>query len=167
MSTATVPRRAGGLIDSVSSTDHKRVGVHVMIVSGVFFFLGGMLALTMRSELARPGLQYVSTATYDQLFTIHGSTMIYLVMTPLAVALGAYFVPLQIGAADLIAPRLNLFAMWLLIAGGSHHVQRLSHRPRRRIGRLDRVPARRRAAPTRRGRAPICGRSASFSPRSR
>ena len=118
MSTATVPRRAGGLIDSVSSTDHKRVGVHVMMVSGVFFFLGGMLALTMRSELARPGLQYVSTETYDQLFTIHGSTMVFLVMTPLAVALGAYLVPLQIGAADLIAPRLNLFAVWLLIAGG-------------------------------------------------
>ena len=118
MSTATLPRPAGGLVDWVSATDHKRVAVRMMVLCAVFFFLGGTLALTMRSELARPGLQYVSTSTYDQLFTMHGSTMIFLVMTPLAVALGAYLVPLQIGAADLVAPRLNLFSVWLLGAGG-------------------------------------------------
>jgi len=72
----------------------------------------------MRAELAQPGLQVTSTETYNELFTTHGSSMIYLVMIPLALALGAYLVPLQIGAADLVAPRLNLFASWLLVLGG-------------------------------------------------
>ncbi len=142
MSTATLPRPAGGLVDWVSATDHKRVAVRMMVLCAVFFFLGGTLALTMRSELARPGLQYVSTSTYDQLFTMHGSTMIFLVMTPLAVALGAYLVPLQIGAADLVAPRLNLFCGVAPGRRRADHVQRLSHRPRRSPGRVDGVPAR-------------------------
>ena len=61
----------------------------------------------MRSELAEPGLQVMSRDTYNQLFTMHGSLMIYLVITPLALALGLYFVPLQIGAADIAAPRAD------------------------------------------------------------
>jgi cytochrome c oxidase subunit 1 len=71
----------------------------------------------MRTELAQPGLQFLSRDHYNELYSLHGSTMIYFVMTPAALALGAYLVPLQIGAADLIAPRLNLFALWLMVGG--------------------------------------------------
>src|SRR4051794_41638734 len=100
------------------ATDHKRTAVRIAVVAFAFFIASGVLALLMRSELAQPGLQIVSTDTYNQLFTMHGSGMIYLVVTPLALAVGLYFVPLQIGAADVVAPRLTAFAFWLYLGGG-------------------------------------------------
>ena len=104
-------------LESLLSTDHKRTAAKLAVVAFVAFLAGGVLALIMRSELAEPGLQVVSSNTYDQLFTMHGSLMIYYVMVPFALALGLYFVPLQIGAADVAAPRLTSFGFWL-IAGG-------------------------------------------------
>jgi cytochrome c oxidase subunit 1 len=117
MTTVTAPT-VGGLVGWAAATDHKRLAARAGVLSGVFFAAGGIVALIMRSELARPGLQVVSRQHYNELFSLHGSTMLYLVMTPAALALGMYLIPLQIGAADLLAPRLNLFAVWLIFGGG-------------------------------------------------
>lgn len=108
----------GGLLGWVATTDHKRLALRMAAVSFAFFLIGGVLALLMRAELAQPGQQLVSSDAYNQLFTMHGSTMVYLVVTPLALAVGLYFVPLQIGAAVVTAPRLTLAGHWLILAGG-------------------------------------------------
>jgi cytochrome c oxidase subunit I len=109
---------AGGLLAWIATTDHKRIALRMAVVAFAFFLIGGVFALVMRSELADPGLQLVSRDTYNQLFTMHGSTMIFLVLTPLALALGTYIVPLQVGAADIAAPRVTLAGHWLVLAGG-------------------------------------------------
>src|ERR1700712_5226438 len=93
----------------LAATDHKKTAAKIAVASLFFFGLSGLLALTMRAELAQPGLQFVSDHTYDQLFTMHGSGMIYLFLTPAALALGLYLVPLQVGASEGWAPRLLLF----------------------------------------------------------
>ena len=118
MSTVAQPLPRVGPFEWALSIDHKRVAARTAALALVFFLASGFLALLMRSELAQPGLQFVSTDTYDQLFTIHGSGMIYLVVTPLALALGLYFVPLQVGAADVAAPRLASLGFWLYAGGG-------------------------------------------------
>src|SRR4029079_14408174 len=115
---AQIRRFAPRLVDATLSTDHKRTAMKLAGLAFALFGIAGTFALVMRSELAAPGMQIVSTNTYDQLFTMHGSLMIYFVMTPLAFTLGLYFVPLQIGAADVAAPRLASFGFWT-IAGGA------------------------------------------------
>jgi cytochrome c oxidase subunit 1 len=107
-----------GLLGWIATTDHKRLALRMAVVAFGFFLIGGVFALVMRSELADPGLQLVGRDTYNQLFTMHGSTMIFLVLTPLALALGVYVVPLQVGAADIAAPRVTLAGHWLVLAGG-------------------------------------------------
>ena len=102
----------------LAATDHKKTAAKVALASLFFFLLSGLLALTMRAELAQPGLQFVSDHTYDELFTMHGSGMIYLFLTPAALGLGLYLVPLQVGAAEIAAPRLALFGFWLYLCGG-------------------------------------------------
>ena len=102
----------------LAATDHKKTAAKVGVASLFFFLLSGLLALTMRAELAQPGLQFVSDHTYDELFTMHGSGMIYLFLTPAALGLGLYLVPLQVGAAEIAAPRLALFGFWLYLCGG-------------------------------------------------
>jgi cytochrome c oxidase subunit I len=118
MSVAAAPSRLG-LIGWVASTDHKRIGVRVATYAFGFFLLSGVLALLMRTELAQPELQVMSRDTYNQLFTMHGSGMFFLVLTPLALALGVYLVPLQIGAAEIALPRLALIGDWLIPLGGA------------------------------------------------
>jgi cytochrome c oxidase subunit 1 len=113
---AQPPRAA--LIDSMISVDHKAIARRLLIFSLLFFLAGGVMALLMRAELAEPGLQVVSTETYNALFTMHGSTMIYLVITPLSLALGLYMVPLQVGAANVAGPRVALTGLWLFVLGG-------------------------------------------------
>jgi len=108
----------GGIVGWVASTDHKRIGLMALASSGAFLALGGLLALVMRAELARPGMQIVSRDQYNQIFTMHGSVMVYLVVTPLALALGVYLVPLQVGAAGIAWPRLTLASHWLIVSGG-------------------------------------------------
>jgi cytochrome c oxidase subunit 1 len=115
--TAPPPPRLS-LLQLVGSTDHKRIARHMIAVALLFFVAGGVMALLMRSELARPGLQVVSTSTYNGLFTMHGSTMIYLFMTPIALALGLYLVPLQIGAREIVGPRWALAGFVLYVVGG-------------------------------------------------
>jgi cytochrome c oxidase subunit 1 len=116
---AEAQKPRGGVLDWVGSTDHKRIGVGLATSAFAFFLIGGIFALLIRSELATPGLQIMSENTYNELFTMHGSGMIYLVVTPLALALGLYFVPLQVGAAEVWAPRLALSGFWIYVSGGA------------------------------------------------
>src|SRR4051795_13703663 len=115
---AAVALPVEGAVGWLASTDHKRTAAKVGVASLGFFLLSGALALVMRAELAQPGLQFVSDHSYDQLFTMHGSGMIFLFLTPAALALGLYLVPLQIGAAQCAAPRVALFGFWLYLCGG-------------------------------------------------
>ena len=117
MSTVAAPRLPG-IVALAGGTDHKRTAVRVMCAALVFFLAGGLMALVMRAELAQPGMQFVSRNTYNALFTMHGSTMIYLFVTPIALALGVYLVPLQVGAPEIAAPRVALAGLWLFVAGG-------------------------------------------------
>jgi len=112
------PRRRATLLELLASTDHKRIGLATATTAFVYFLVGGLLALTMRTELARPGLQFLSDNTYNELFTIHGSTMFYLFAAPVVMGVGLYFVPLQIGAARIVWPRLALAGYWLFAAAG-------------------------------------------------
>jgi cytochrome c oxidase subunit 1 len=111
------PRPALG-VGWLAATDHKQTAAKIAVASIFFFLLSGLLALIMRAELAQPGLQFVSDHTYDQLFTMHGSGMIFLFLTPAALGLGLYFVPLQVGAGEAWAPRLALFGFWTYLLGG-------------------------------------------------
>ena len=114
-----LPGTRAPLLETLAGTDHKRIGISVGAVAFGFFMAGGVLALLMRSELARPGLQMFSLNSYNALFTMHGSTMIYLFVTPVALAMGLYLVPLQVGAGNLALPRLALAGLWLLVFGGA------------------------------------------------
>ncbi|MEN3285536.1 MAG: cytochrome c oxidase subunit [Solirubrobacteraceae bacterium] len=107
-----------GLAGYALGTDHKSVAVRTFCTAFGFFLAGGVLALLMRTELAEPGMQVTSRNGYDQLFTMHGSTMIYFFVTPVALSLGTYLVPLQVGAAEIAAPRINLIGFWLFVLGG-------------------------------------------------
>jgi cytochrome c oxidase subunit 1 len=102
----------------LTSTDHKRIGMNLAIASFLFFLAGGVFALLMRTQIAQPNLHFVSDDTYSELFTMHGSTMIYLFVTPMAIALGLYLVPLQIGAVRMAAPRIALTGFYTWLCGG-------------------------------------------------
>jgi cytochrome c oxidase subunit I len=117
VSTIAAPR-GGSLMATLASTDHKRVGLRVMATALLFFLGGGVLALLIRAELYSPGYQLVGQDRYNEIFSMHGSTMIYLFVVPLALAIGVYFVPLQVGAAEIALPRLALLGWWLLVGGG-------------------------------------------------
>jgi cytochrome c oxidase subunit 1 len=106
------------VLRALASTDHKQVGFNLAAAAIGFFFLGGLMALAMRTQLQSPAGSFVSHDAYNQLFTMHGSTMIYLFVSPIAIALGVYFVPLQIGAVELVGPRTALFGLWTFLAGG-------------------------------------------------
>src|SRR5207248_10557556 len=90
-----------------------------VVVALAYCIAGGVLALLMGTEVATPGGIVVSRDTNNALFTMHGSTMIYLFVTPIALALRVYFVPLQVGAAEIAAPRIALLGFWLLVGGGA------------------------------------------------
>ncbi|WP_435594923.1 aa3-type cytochrome oxidase subunit I [Tsukamurella tyrosinosolvens] len=112
-------RPVGGWIrDLVVTTDHKTIGVMYIVTSMLFFFVGGLMALIMRGELAEPGLQFLSTEQFNQLFTMHGTVMLLLYATPIAFGFANYLVPLQIGAPDVAFPRLNAVGYWLYLFGG-------------------------------------------------
>jgi cytochrome c oxidase subunit 1 len=115
---ASAQARPSGWLGAASSTDHKRIGLNLGLCSLVFFLAGGVFALLMRSQIAQPNEHFVSDNTYNQLFTMHGSTMIYLFVTPMAIALALYLVPLQIGAVGMSAPRLALTGFWVWCSGG-------------------------------------------------
>jgi len=101
----------------LTTTDHKVIGQMYAATTFFFFIFGGILALIIRAELARPGTQVVGDETYNQLFTMHGTIMLLMFATPLFFAFGNMIMPLQIGAPDVAFPRLNMFSYWLYLFG--------------------------------------------------
>nr|WP_260477722.1 cytochrome c oxidase subunit I [Nonomuraea sp. WAC 01424] len=112
-------RRTGTVIASwLSTTDHKVIGYLYLITSFGFFLVAGVMAMLIRAELVRPGMQVVSQQQYNELFTIHGTVMLLLFATPLFAGFANVVMPLQIGAPDVAFPRLNAVAYWLFLFGG-------------------------------------------------
>ncbi|MBX5468001.1 MAG: cytochrome c oxidase subunit I [Firmicutes bacterium] len=107
-----------GLWEWLAVVDHKRIGLIYLAGGLVFFVLGGVEALLMRLQLARPDNHLVSAAFFNQLFTMHGVTMIFFAAMPIIFGLANLIVPLQIGARDVAFPRLNALSVWLFLAGG-------------------------------------------------
>jgi cytochrome c oxidase subunit I len=108
-----VPYRTG-LYEWLTTTDHKKIGILYTFNSLILFLVGGLFALAVRTELAQPGLQFMSEATYNQMFTMHASVMIFWVVIPFLAGFGNYLVPLMIGAPDMAFPRINALSFWLL-----------------------------------------------------
>ena len=101
------------------NTDHKVIGVQYVSSTIIFFLVGGLLAMLVRAELARPGMQYVDTQTYNGLFSVHAALMIFLFVIPAFAGLANYVLPLMIGAPDMAFPRLNALSYWLLPIAGT------------------------------------------------
>ena len=109
--------RGSLLLLMMRTTDHKLIGRMYLVTSFLFFIFGGILALLMRLELARPGMQVFSPEQYNQLFTMHGTIMLLFFATPLVFAFANLVLPLQIGSPDVAFPRLNAFSYWLYLFG--------------------------------------------------
>ena len=116
--TPAASRSMSSLYAWLTTTDHKKIGILYIVNSFIFFFIGGLLALGVRTELAQPGLQFVTPATYNELFTMHATFMIFLFVIPMLAGFGNYVVPLQIGAPDMAFPRINALSFWMLPLGG-------------------------------------------------
>jgi cytochrome c oxidase subunit I len=114
---ATVVSR-GRYSSWLATVDHKRIGILYILTSLLFFVAGGIIALLMRSQLARPNEHIFTRNRYDELFTMHGTTMIFLVVVPVFAGLANYLVPLMIGARDMAFPRLNALSYWFFLLGG-------------------------------------------------
>ena len=102
----------------LTTVDHKRIGIMYGAAALFFFLVGGVEALLIRIQLARPDGKLLSAEVYNQIFTMHGVTMIFLVAMPIGAAFANYLIPLQIGARDVAFPRLNAFSFWCFLAGG-------------------------------------------------
>ncbi len=103
----------------LSTVDHKRIGVLYLLFALLFFVIGGLEALFIRLQLATPNNTFVSPDTFNALFTMHGTTMIFLVAMPALFGFANYFVPLMIGARDMAFPRLNALSLWLIPVGAA------------------------------------------------
>ncbi len=115
---ARVPTKGSFLLRMFSTTDHKVIGNLYLVTSFAFFMIGGAMAMLIRAELARPGLQVLSNEQYNQMFTMHGTIMLLLYATPILFGFANAIMPLQIGAPDVAFPRLNAFSFWLFAFGG-------------------------------------------------
>jgi cytochrome c oxidase subunit 1/cytochrome c oxidase subunit I+III len=107
-----------GWLSWVASVDHKQIGILYLWSSTIFFLVAGVLALLMRIQLARPENHFLSPTMYNQIFTMHGTTMIFLVVVPALIGFANYLVPLMIGARDMAFPRLNALGFWAQAFGG-------------------------------------------------
>jgi cytochrome c oxidase subunit 1 len=115
---AAAPTAPTGLWSWITTTDHKRIGMLYGATAIAFFLIGGLEALIIRLQLGAPGNTLVSAETYNELFTMHGTTMIFLAVMPLSAAFFNFVIPLQIGARDVAFPRLNAFSYWVFLLGG-------------------------------------------------
>ncbi|MBW3665244.1 MAG: cytochrome c oxidase subunit I [Actinobacteria bacterium] len=107
-----------GIVGFLKTVDHKRIGRRYLATSVVFLLLGGVQALMMRTQLASPDNDLLSPELYNQLMTMHGTTMIFLFNTPIWAGFGNYFLPLQIGTRDMAFPRLNALSYWIFLLSG-------------------------------------------------
>jgi cytochrome c oxidase subunit 1 len=124
MATTALPRHAAGahertgLLSWILTTDHKKIGIMYLITTGVFFIVGGILALLVRLQLAQADNTFLTHQTYNEIFTMHGTTMLFLVAIPVGAAFGNYIIPLMIGAKDMAYPRINALSFWLIPLAG-------------------------------------------------
>jgi cytochrome c oxidase subunit I+III len=102
----------------LTTVDHKRIGVRYLVTAFAFFVLGGIEALVLRTQLAVPDARLVGPEVFNQLFSMHGITMIFLFITPMLSGFGNFLVPLMVGARDMAFPRLNAFGYWVFLASG-------------------------------------------------
>jgi cytochrome c oxidase subunit I+III len=107
-----------GLVGWLSNTDHKSVATRYVATAMVFFLLGGIEAALMRIQLARPENAFLGPDTYNQIFTTHGTTMMFLFAVPIVTAIGLYLVPLMVGTRNIAFPRLNLYGYYVYLIGG-------------------------------------------------
>jgi cytochrome c oxidase subunit I len=125
----TEPRKTKRWVDWVMTTDHKKIGIMYLVTTFVFFGLGGIEALLMRLQLSEPNNTLISNQHYNQLLTLHGTTMIFLFVVPVMAGFANYFLPLMIGARDMAFPRLNALSFWLLLFGGIVFYATLFYQP--------------------------------------
>ncbi|MGH2757866.1 MAG: cytochrome c oxidase subunit I, partial [Actinomycetota bacterium] len=112
------PRAKTGVWGWMTTVDHKKIGILYGVTAFAFFLIGGLEAIFIRLQLAQPNGQVLDAELYNQFFTMHGLTMIFLVVMPMGVALMNFMIPLMIGARDVAFPRLNAFSYWLFLTGG-------------------------------------------------
>src|SRR4051794_12750445 len=110
--------KSGRVASWLVTVDHKRIGILYICTAVFFFFVGGVMALLMRAQLATPNESFLTRQRYDQVMTMHGTTMVFLVVVPILAGFGNYLVPLMIGARDMAFPRLNALSYWLYALGG-------------------------------------------------
>ncbi|TME86761.1 MAG: cytochrome c oxidase subunit I [Chloroflexi bacterium] len=110
--------RYTGILEWVTTTDHKKIGVLYLFTTFFFFLSGGLLALAMRTQLATPDGHILTAQQYNAAFTMHGTTMVFLFVVPVWTGFANYIIPLQLGARDMAFPRLNALSYWLLVSGG-------------------------------------------------
>src|SRR5258708_25915182 len=108
----------GGLLSWITTVDHKKIGILYVYTTLFFFVLGGCEALLVRTQLAWSNLKILSPEVYNQLFTMHATTMIFLFVIPIGAGFANYFVPIMIWARDMAFPKLNMLSYWLLLFGG-------------------------------------------------
>ena len=107
-----------GLLQWISSVDHKQIGLLYLLMALFYLLVGGAMALLMRWQLIVPESHFLGPDTYNQLFTMHGTTMIFFVLTPAILGFSVYLTPLMIGANEMSFPRLNAFSFWISFFGG-------------------------------------------------
>jgi cytochrome c oxidase subunit 1 len=112
------PKQSNGFWSWFTTVDHKKIGILYGATAIIFLLIAGIEALLIRLQLAGPNGTVLTASQYNTLFTMHGTTMIFLVGMPLPVAFGNYFIPLMIGARDVAFPRLNMFGYWVFLFGG-------------------------------------------------
>src|SRR5438105_990629 len=107
-----------GLIGWLCNTNHKQIAMRYIVTAFIFFGLAGLLALMMRIQLARPELHFLGPDLYNQFFTVHGTTMMFLFAVPIMEGIGLYFVPLMVGTRNVAFPRMNAYGYFVYLLGG-------------------------------------------------
>src|SRR5437016_13867417 len=122
MASIALPRPAAArrnvVVEWLTTVDHKKIGILYLYTTFFFFLVGGIMALLMRTQLAVGNNHFLAPQTYNEIMTLHGTTMIFLWIIPVFSGFGNYFVPLMIGARDMAFPRINAFSFWLIPLGG-------------------------------------------------
>ncbi len=112
------PTKTKGFFSWLTTVDHKKIGIMYLVTSLVFFVIAGLEAILIRLQLWNPDGTVLTAGQYNQMFTMHGTTMVFLVGMPMIAAFGNYLLPLQIGARDVAFPRVNMFGYWVFLLGG-------------------------------------------------
>src|SRR6201746_381418 len=112
-------RTPSGFWAALSTVDHKIIGRRYIVTAFVFLALGGVLAIAMRIQLAQPEARFIGADRYSQIFTMHGTNMMFLFAVPVMEAMAVYLVPLMVGTRNIAFPRLNAFSYWIFLAGGA------------------------------------------------